>query len=193
MKDSGERQPLSEADRQAFHELYLNHYSRVYSICLRMTQNTSEAEDLAHDVFIHLFHTIGSFRGEAAFTSWLHRITVNKVLMHFRKRRIRPEFTTENGNLPVQITAGTTDVNRMKVVDQILLSEVMAKLPDGYREAVVLHDIQGLEHREIAAIKGRSAGTSKSQLHKARVRLRQLITQSGRYTHIKKQAIRSIA
>jgi RNA polymerase sigma-70 factor (ECF subfamily) len=84
-------------------------------------------------------------------------------------------------------------VNRMKVVDQILLSEVMAKLPDGYREAIVLHDIQGLEHREIAAIKGRSAGTSKSQLHKARVMLRQLITQSSRYTHLKKQAIRSIA
>jgi len=190
MKSSCETEPLSEADRRAFHELYLKYYRRVYSTCLRMTQNTSESEDLTQEVFIHLFRTIGSFRGDSAFTTWLHRLTVNKVLMYFRKRRVRPEFTTEEGKLPVQIAAGTRDPNRMKVVDRILLSEVMAKLPGGYREAVVLHDIEGLEHNEIAAMRGRTAGTSKSQLHKARIMLRQLITESSRHTHFNKQTIR---
>jgi len=192
MKGSDQTQPLSEADRQAFHELYLKYYRRVYSICFRMTQNTSESEDLTQEVFIHLFRTIGSFRGNSAFTTWLHRLTVNHVLMYFRKRRVRPEFTTEDGKLPLQIAAGTNDLSRMKVVDRILLSEVMAKLPGGYREAVVLHDIEGLEHNEIAAMRGRTAGTSKSQLHKARVMLRQLIKQSGRHIHFNKQTTRSI-
>ena len=89
-----QRQPLTERDRQAFHELYQQHHQLVYSICLRMTQNVQESEDLAQEVFIHLFRTIGSFRGESAFTTWLHRLTVNHVLMHFRKRRVRSELTT---------------------------------------------------------------------------------------------------
>jgi RNA polymerase sigma-70 factor, ECF subfamily len=175
MNDSHERQPLSEIERQTFHELYQAHHHRVYSICYRMTEDASEAEDLTQDVFVHLFRTIGSFRGEAAFTTWLHRLTVNLVLMHFRSRKRRRESISDTGELPVYAPAGTHD--RMRVVDGILLSEVMAKLPDGYREAVVLHDIEGLQHDEIAAMKGRSAGTSKSQLHKARIMLRQLITQ----------------
>ena len=193
MKGSVETQPLSEADRQAFHELYLNYHRRVYSTCVRMTQNTSDAEDLTQEIFIHLFRTIGSFRGDSAFTTWLHRLTVNHVLMHFRKRKVRAELTTENGQLAVQIAAGTSNPNRMKVVDRILLAEVMAKLPGGYREAFVLHDIQGLDHNEIAAMKSRSAGTSKSQLHKARIMLRQLITQSSQHTNVSKQAIRSFS
>jgi RNA polymerase sigma-70 factor (ECF subfamily) len=138
-------QQLSEADRQNFHELYLKYQRRVYSICFRMTQNSEESEDLTQEVFIHLFRTIGSFRGDSAFTTWLHRLTVNHVLMHFRKRRTRPEMTSVDGELPVRIAAGTSNPNRMNVADRILLSEVMAKLPHGYREAVVLHDIEGLD------------------------------------------------
>ena len=174
------RQPLKEDDRQAFAELYHEHHSRVYSICQRMTQNVSEAEDLTQEVFIHLFRTIGSFRGESAFTTWLHRLTVNHVLMHFRKRRVRSERTTGNGDLPVQVVAGTSDPKRMRVVDRILLSEVIAQLPEGYREAIILHDVEGLEHREIAQIRGRSIGTSKSQLYRGRTMLRALITQGSR-------------
>jgi RNA polymerase sigma-70 factor (ECF subfamily) len=144
-----------------------------------MTQNASEAEDLTQEVFIHLFRKLESFRGESAFTTWLHRLTVNHVLMHFRRLRNRRESTTDDGMLPVQVAIGSGDPARMRVVDRILLSEVIAKLPDGYREAVVLHDIEGLDHAEIAARKARSVGASKSQLHKARAMLRKLITEPG--------------
>jgi RNA polymerase sigma-70 factor, ECF subfamily len=184
MSDSHKRQPLSEVERQTFHELYQAHHHRVYAICLRMTQDTSEAEDLTQDVFLHLFRTIGSFRGEAAFTTWLHRLTVNLVLMHFRKHKARRKSLSDSGELPVHASAGAYDPMGMRVVDGILLSEVMAKLPNGYREALVLHDIEGLEHKEIALMRGRSEGTSKSQLHKARMILRQLITQRSQPRHV---------
>lgn len=179
MKNSSRQQPLSESEQHAFHEIYLTHHLRVYNICLRMTQNVSEAEDLTQEVFIHLFRNLESFRGESAFTTWLHRLTVNHVLMHFRRHKRRRESTTDDGELPVQVAVGTADPARMRVVDRILLTEVIAKLPDGYREAVILHDIEGLDHAEIAARKARSVGASKSQLHKARMMLRKLITQSS--------------
>jgi RNA polymerase sigma-70 factor, ECF subfamily len=188
-----EKQPFTEVDRQAFAELYLKHHRRVYAICLRMTQNPSESEDLTQEVFIHLFRTIGSFRGESAFTTWLHRLTVNHVLMHFRKRKVRPELTTGNGEMPVQVVAGTGDPTRMRIVDRILLSEVIAKLPDGYREAIILHDIEGLQHSEIAEMRGRSVGTSKSQLHKGRAMLRALMTRAGRHQRIDTQSFPSPA
>ena len=177
MKKATEQQPLSESEQRTFHEIYLAHHRRVYNICFRMTQNASEAEDLTQEVFIHLFRKIDSFRGESAFTTWLHRLTVNHVLMHFRRHKGRPESTTDDGKLPVQVALGTANPARMRVVDRILLSEVIAKLPDGYREAVVLYDIEGLDHAEIAAKRARSVGASKSQLHKARAMLRKLITE----------------
>jgi RNA polymerase sigma-70 factor (ECF subfamily) len=180
MSDSNEIQRLSDDERESFHALYQAHHRRVYSICLRMTQSVSDAEDLTQEIFIHLFRKIGSYRGDAAFSTWLHRLTVNHVLMHFRKKRVRSEFATEDKNMPTQIVPGSTDPRRMKVVDHILLAEVIAKLPEGYREAFVMHDIEGLEHNEIAQMRGRSAGTSKSQLHKARIMLRQLITKPSR-------------
>src|SRR4030095_15929295 len=154
MKGSDKR-PLTDEEQKAFQELYQTHHRRVYSTCLRMTRDFSEAEDLTQEVFIHLFRSLGSFRGESAFTTWLHRLTVNHVLMHFRKRRVRTELTTEDGTLPVQVVAGTSDPARMNVLDRILLSEVMRKLPNGYREAIILHDIQGLEHSEIAEMRRR--------------------------------------
>ena len=191
MNNTDQRKPFTEGEQQVFHELYQQHHRRVYSTCLRMTQNVSEAEDLTQEVFIHLFRTIGTFRGESAFTTWLHRLTVNHVLMHFRKRRVRSERTTGDGDLPVQVVAGTSDPKRMRVVDRILLSEVMAKLPEGYREAIILHDVEGLEHREIAQIRGRSVGTSKSQLHKGRTMLRALITQRRRHGQVDRQSLPS--
>ncbi len=193
MNNLDQRQPFTEGDRKVFHELYQVHHGRVYSICLRMTQNVSESEDLTQEVFIHLFRTLGSFRGESAFTTWLHRLTVNHVLMHFRKRKVRPELTSGNGELPVQVVAGTNDPNRMRVVDRILLSEIIAKLPNGYREAIVMHDIEGLQHSEIAEMRGRSIGTSKSQLHKGRVMLRELMTQTGPHQQVARQSLPSTA
>ena len=176
MNDSDKTRPLTDAEQELFHELYQTHHHRVYSICLRMTQDISDAEDLTQEVFVQLFRTVGSFRGDSAFTTWLHRLTVNHVLMHFRKRkrRLQSEQLTENGEMPAQVDAGNKPTN---IVDRILLSEVMTKLPDGYREALILHDIHGLDHKEIASRKGRSEGTSKSQLHNARLTLRALITQ----------------
>ena len=171
---------LSDDDREAFHALYQTHHRRIYSLCLRMTQSVTDAEDLTQEIFIHLFRKLETFRGDAAFTTWLHRLTVNHVLMHYRKRSVRSELPTEDAKMPSQVVAGSRDPRRMRVVDHILLSEVIAKLPEGYREAFVMHDIEGLEHNEIAQRKGRSAGTSKSQLHKARMMLRQLITQPSR-------------
>ncbi|HEV7902906.1 MAG TPA: RNA polymerase sigma factor, partial [Pyrinomonadaceae bacterium] len=161
----------------AFETLYERHNRRVYSLCLRMTQNVAEAEDLAQEAFIQLFRKIGSFRGESAFTTWLHRLTVNQVLMHFRKRGVRLEQTTDDGETPVQIVAGTQNPNSMPVVDRIALDRAIGQLPPGYRTVFVLHDVEGHEHEEIARMLGCSVGTSKSQLHKARMKLRTLLRQ----------------
>jgi RNA polymerase sigma-70 factor (ECF subfamily) len=162
-------------DMNAFEQLYQRHNRRVYSLCLRMTQNATEAEDLAQEAFIQLFRKIGSFRGESAFTTWLHRLTVNQVLMHFRKRSVKLERTTEEGETPVQIVRGTENPNNMPVVDRISLDNALKQLPPGYRSVFVLHDIEGHEHEEIAKILGVAVGTSKSQLHKARMKLRGLL------------------
>ena len=159
----------------AFEELYRRHYRRVYSLCLRMTQNVSEAEDLAQEAFVQLFRKIGSFRGESAFTTWLHRLTVNQVLMHFRKRSVRDEKTTAEGETPDQTVMGTENPNRMPVVDRIALDNAIAQLPPGYRTVFVLHDVEGYEHEEIGRMLGCAVGTSKSQLHKARMKLRNLL------------------
>ena len=165
----------AEGDESAFEELYRLHHRRVYSLCLRMTQNPVEAEDLTQEVFVLLFRKIGSFRGESAFTTWLHRMTVNQVLMHFRKKKSRPEHPTEEGDAPVQIETGTENPRAMPVVDRIALERAVAKLPPGYRAVFVLHDVEGYDHAEIARALGCSVGTSKSQLHKARMKLRSLI------------------
>src|SRR5580698_9033343 len=99
-----------------FEDLYRRHYRRVYSICLRMTGNIAEAEDLTQEVFIHLYRKLGSFRGEAAFTTWLHRLTVNQVLMHFRKRSVKLEQTTEEGEMQEAIEVGTERPGAMPIV-----------------------------------------------------------------------------
>jgi RNA polymerase sigma-70 factor (ECF subfamily) len=170
-------QEAAGGEMAAFEEIYRRHNRRVYSLCLRMTQNVSEAEDLAQEVFIQLFRKIGSFRGDSAFTTWLHRLTVNQVLMHFRKRSVKLEKTTEEGETPVQIVVGTANPNNMPVVDRIALDKAIAQLPPGYRSVFLLHDVEGHEHEEVAKILGCSVGTSKSQLHKARMKLRRLLRQ----------------
>ena len=162
-------------DMGAFEELYKRHHRRVYSVCLRMLQNTSEAEDLTQDVFIQLYRKIGSFRGDSAFTTWLHRMTVNQVLMHFRKRTVKYEKTTEEGETPDQIVSGTGNPHKMQIVDKIALENAIEQLPTGYKNVFVLHDVEGFEHEEVARILGCSVGTSKSQLHKARLKLQKLL------------------
>jgi RNA polymerase sigma-70 factor (ECF subfamily) len=168
-------QKAAKGDMFSFEELYQRHHRRVYSICLRMLQNASEAEDLTQDVFIQLYRKIGSFRGDSAFTTWLHRMTVNQVLMHFRKRNVKFEKTTEEGETPVQIVIGSENPNKMPIVDKIALEHAIQQLPTGYKNVFVLHDVEGYEHEEVARILGCSVGTSKSQLHKARLKLRKLL------------------
>lgn len=168
-----------KGDMEAFAQLYQRHNRRVYSVCLRMSGNAAHAEDLAQDVFVQLFRKIGSFRGESAFTTWLHRLIVNQVLMHFRKRSVRNEQPSENDDMPEQITVGTANPRRMAVLDRIGLDRAIAQLPTGYRMIFLLHDVEGYEHEEIAKMLNRSVGTSKSQLHKARMKLRGLLKQRG--------------
>ncbi|MDT5121415.1 MAG: polymerase sigma-70 factor, subfamily [Acidobacteriota bacterium] len=171
---TGDRQS-DAADIPLFEDIFKLHHCRVYSLCLRMTGNAAEAEDLTQDVFIQVFRKIGSFRGDSAFTTWLHRLTVNLVLMHFRRSWVRREQVTEDGELPSRAIKGGREFNRTPVLDRIVLDEVIAKLPRGYRTVFILHDVEGLEHTEIAQVLGCSVGTSKSQLHKARMKLRDLL------------------
>jgi RNA polymerase sigma-70 factor (ECF subfamily) len=159
----------------AFERLYERYHRRTYSLCLRMTSSQTESEDLTQEVFIQLFRKVGSFRGESAFSTWLHRLTVNQVLMHFRRRSVKNEKTSEDGEMPEQIMPGTENQSKMPVLDRIALKRAIDQLPPGYRSAFVLHDVEGYEHEEVARILGISVGTSKSQLHKARLKLRGLL------------------
>jgi RNA polymerase sigma-70 factor, ECF subfamily len=168
-------QASAQGDLQAFETLYERHHRRVYSLCLRMVANPTEAEDLTQEVFVQLFRKIGSFRGESAFTTWLHRLTVNHVLMHFRKRGVRMEKTTEEGEIGEIQDILQSASERPRFVDRIALDKAISQLPPGYRTVFVLHDIEGFEHTEVADLLGISVGTSKSQLHKARMRLRELL------------------
>jgi RNA polymerase sigma-70 factor (ECF subfamily) len=162
-------------DGAAFEKLYQQHHRRVYSLCLRMLGNSSQAEDLSQEVFLQVYRKIGSFRGESAFTTWLHRLTVNQVLMHFRKRGVKLEHTSEEGDFTNVVETPLQSTRRISLVDRMTLEKAISQLPPGYRTVFVLHDVEGYEHEEIGSILGISVGTSKSQLHKARMRLRELI------------------
>jgi RNA polymerase sigma-70 factor, ECF subfamily len=159
----------------AFELLYQRYHRRTYSLCLRMTNSQTEAEDLTQEVFIQLFRKIGSFRGDSAFSTWLHRLTVNQVLMHFRRRSVKNEKTSEDGEIPEQTVSGTENPNKMPVIDRLALNKAIEQLPPGYKKVFWLHDVEGYEHEEIARMLKLSVGTSKSQLHKARLKLRGLL------------------
>src|ERR1044072_2215140 len=152
-----------KGDMSAFEKIYERHNRRVYSLCLRITQNAAEAKDLAQEAFIQLFRKIGSFRGDSAFTTWLHRLVVNQCLMHFRKRSVKLERTTEEGETPVQVVTGTENPNSMPVMDRIALDNALKQLPRGYRTEFTLHDIDGHEHAEIVKVLGAVVGSLKSQ------------------------------
>jgi RNA polymerase sigma-70 factor (ECF subfamily) len=172
-----EKAKLGDAD--AFQALYDRHKRRVYSLCLRMTANTAEAEDLAQEAFLQLYRKIATFRGESAFSTWLHRLSVNVVLMHLRKKGlpvVSLEETTQGGeeDSPKK-DFGTEDLALAGSIDRLHLQRAVEDLPPGYRMIFVLHDVEGYEHNEIAKIVGCSIGNSKSQLHKARMKLRDLL------------------
>jgi RNA polymerase sigma-70 factor, ECF subfamily len=168
----------AEGDARAFEEIYRLYHRLVYGLCLRMTQNVAEAEDITQDVFILLHRKVGSFRGESQFTTWLHRLTVNQVLMRFRRSRARREEALE-GSAAQGLAAGPAQggAQRMALIDRVALGKALEQLPPGYRAAFILHDVEGYEHEEVAQILGCAVGTSKSQLHKARAKLRKILTQ----------------
>ena len=166
-------------DQSAFEVLYNLHKRRVYSLCLRMVNNVAEAEDLTQEAFLQLFRKIGTFRKESAFSTWLHRLTVNVVLMHLRKKgldevSLDQEPDEDAQELPKKEYGGD-DLNLVGAVDRVTLEKSIAELPMGYKTIFILHDIEGYEHNEIAEMIGCSIGNSKSQLHKARMKLRSIL------------------
>jgi RNA polymerase sigma-70 factor, ECF subfamily len=173
-------QRAQHGDEAMFEYLYRLHSPRVYAICLRMVRDVAQAEDLTQEAFLLLFRKIHTFRGESAFPTWLYRLAVNLVLMHLRKRSL-PTVSIDATSDPHDETSspgidvGAPDLLIEGALDRINLERCMERLPVGYRTMFVLHDVQGYEHREIAEMRGRSVGDSKSQLHKARMRLRGLL------------------
>ena len=163
----------------AFDELYSRHRSFVYNVAFRMTGNAADAEDLTQETFVSVFRRVSSFRGEASFTTWLYRIAVNKVKMHFRYRRSRPEMQTIEGEIPD--LSPETD-SGAQLIEGLAIEKAMLMLPRGYRTAFILHDIEGYKHGEAARLSGHTVGTSKSQLHKARAGLRAMLSPSTEST-----------
>jgi RNA polymerase sigma-70 factor, ECF subfamily len=170
-----------EGDADAFASLFHQHKARIYSVCLRMTNNTAEAEDLTQDAFLQVFRKLSTFRGDSALSTWLYRIAVNTVLMHFRKKALRQISLDEPYNQDAKTVRreyGSRDDRLTGSVDRIALARAIKELPDGYRTIFLLHEVEGYEHQEIAELLDCSVGNSKSQLHKAKLRIRELLGRS---------------
>jgi RNA polymerase sigma-70 factor (ECF subfamily) len=165
-------------DAGAFEYIYRLHCRRVYSLCLRLARDPVEAEDLTQEAFLQLFRKIHTFRGESAFSSWLYRLTANVAFMSFRKKKLAtdslesPTETDDETRLAGH-EIGVIDLRLSGLFDRINLEAAIEQLPEGYRAMFLLHDVQGYDHNTIAKMRGCSVGNSKSQLHKARKRLRE--------------------
>jgi len=163
----------------AFEYLYKAHAKNVYGVCLRMLKNAAEAEDLTQQAFLQLFRKIATFRGESGFATWLHRVTVNLVLMHLRRRKptetvveyLEPYGAEGEGHREL----GREDPSVAGAIDRMNLARAIGQLPAGYKKFFLLHDVFGYAHQEIADRLGCSLGCSKSQVHRARKRLRRLL------------------
>lgn len=165
----------AEGDATAFEEIHSRYHRFVYAVAFRMTGNEADAEDLTQDSFVSVLRWVGSFRGEASFTTWLYCLVVNRAKMHFRRRKSRPEDLTGDGELP-ELDAGVARrANSDQIIERLSIEKAVGGLPPGYRAAFILHDVKGYEHEEVARQMGWTAGTSKSQLHKARAGLRKLL------------------
>ncbi|HUN85453.1 MAG TPA: sigma-70 family RNA polymerase sigma factor [Terracidiphilus sp.] len=179
---SAEAETLARAqagDHQAFAQLYSLNKRRIYSLCLRMVSNVAEAEDLTQEAFLQLHRKISTFRGDSAFSTWLHRLAINVVLMHLRKKGL-PLMSLDEAMEPTYDDGpgrsfGAPDLSLAGSIDRLALERAVADLPAGYRLVFVLHDVEGYEHNEIASMLECSIGNSKSQLHKARLKLREAL------------------
>jgi RNA polymerase sigma-70 factor, ECF subfamily len=169
-------------DSDAFADLFNAHKARIYALCLRMTSNTAEAEDLTQDAFMQVFRKLSTFRGDSALSTWLHRIAVNTVLMHFRKKvlhQVSLDERTDGEGKTVRRECGGRDSRLSGTVDRIALIRALKELPAGYRTIFLLHEVQGYEHQEIAQLLECSVGNSKSQLHKAKLRIREILARTA--------------
>ena len=166
-------------DAEAFKYLYDSHRNHVYSVCMRMLKNSADAEDFTQQAFLQVFRKLGTFRGESRFSTWLHRVAVNTVLMHLlrRKRKETNARTLEGPDASYNESSepGAADISMLGVIDRINLLRAIRRLPAGYRRLFLMHDVLGLKHSEIAQRLGCSRGCSKSQVHKARKRIRDLL------------------
>jgi RNA polymerase sigma-70 factor (ECF subfamily) len=170
-----------QGDSDAFASLFQRHKARIYSVCLRMTNNTAEAEDLTQDAFLQVFRKLSTFNGDSALSTWLYRIAVNTVLMHFRKKTLRQISLDEpcsDDAKTVRREYGSRDDRLAGSVDRITLARAITELPVGYRTIFLLHEVEGYEHQEIAQLQNCSVGNSKSQLHKAKLRLREVLVRA---------------
>jgi RNA polymerase sigma-70 factor, ECF subfamily len=166
-------------DEQAFATLYQLHNKRVYSVCLRMTKDVAEAEDLAQEAFMQVFRNLNSFRGNSAFSTWLHRIAVNTVLMKLRRRKSPPVLSLDEpvsrDSPSLKREIGKDDLSLRGAIDRIALRRAIEELPGGARQIFELHEVEGYQHHEIAEQLQCSIGNSKSQLHKAKMKIRDLL------------------
>jgi RNA polymerase sigma-70 factor (ECF subfamily) len=179
LKSSSELVRLAQAgDESAFADLFHAHKAKIYRLCLRMTSNTAQAEDLTQDAFLQIFCKLAMFRGDSSISTWLYRVAFNTVLMHFRKKGLRQvsldEPATREPGAPKR-EYGRLDGRLSSTVDRIALARAIRELPAGYRTIFLLHEVKGYEHHEIATLLRCSVGNSKSQLHKARIRMRTLL------------------
>lgn len=170
-------QAVSHGTVSCMADLYERHRRMVFALCLRMTGNSSEAEDLTQEIFIQLLRKVGSFRGQGQFSTWLYRLTINQVLMHFRSAIRRREIPGLFDDL-VKTRVVKHSFGR-QVTDRMAIDAALRKLPNGSRSVFIKFDVEGYNHEEIAGLLGCSVGNSKSQLHKARRKLRKLLETTG--------------
>lgn len=159
-------------DRSAFDGLYTEHVGHVYAVCLRMTGERMRAEQLTQDAFVCAWRSLGTFRGQSAFSTWLHRLAVNVVLEDERRTKRRERRITVVEDVAMYDAAGRT----ADTESRLELERAIAALPPGARQVLVLHDIEGYRHEDIAQMMGIAVGTAKAQLHRARQLLRGMLT-----------------
>jgi RNA polymerase sigma-70 factor (ECF subfamily) len=166
---------VSKADVPAFEELYRQHSTRLFNLAWRMCGTQADAEDLLQEIFLLAYRKLPEFRGDSTVGTWLYRLAMNRCLDHLKSRQTRASGATTT--LDEETLQGPRRVPDA-AIKRIDLERAIERLPDGARAAFVLHDVEGFQHHEIATILGISEGTSKSQVHKARLKLRALLTAS---------------
>jgi RNA polymerase sigma-70 factor (ECF subfamily) len=169
---------VQKADVPAFEELYQQHSPRLLNLAWRMCGTRADAEDLLQEIFLQVHRKLPSFRGEASIGTWLYRLAMNRCLDFLKCRQSRTAAVTsafDDEQMP-RASGGSSALHRG--IGKLDLERAIARLPEAARAAFVLHDVEGFQHQEIADILGISEGTSKSQVHKARLRLRAYLTQN---------------